>query len=291
MRLAIDDLEDVRLMLKERIITAAVLAAALLIALFSFTNQFFQYLIIAVFALAAWEWANLSSLSHQFIRIVYAGFVAILLFWLISFVGLNKQFFLSFNSEKIQDIFGIGCLWWAVALLWVKSYPASSVLWGHASVRLVMGLVILIPAAIGLMYLRALNHGQWYFLYVVGIVVFADVGAYFAGGALGKHKLAPEVSPGKTWEGFFGGLVACAIYALIVSQFYSVLSLTPVQLVVVTLLATLASVLGDLAESMVKRHRGIKDSSQLLPGHGGVMDRIDSVCAAAPVFVLLSILL
>jgi phosphatidate cytidylyltransferase len=277
-------------MLKERVITACILFAALLLALFSFAVEYFQYFMIAVFAIAAWEWANLSSLQHQALRIGYAIAIAASLFFLIDYTGINNEFYLSVNADKIRDVFRLGCMWWAIALLWVKTYPGSSALWGTPVLRALMGIFVLLPAAMALMYLRGLNNGQWYFLYVVGIVIAADVGAYFAGRAFGKHKLAVKVSPGKTIEGFIGGLAACGLYAFVVSQFYSIYSLNPMQLVIITMVAALASVLGDLVESMVKRHRGIKDSSQLLPGHGGVMDRIDSICAAAPVFALLGIL-
>jgi phosphatidate cytidylyltransferase len=164
-------------------------------------------------------------------------------------------------------------------------------IWQHVLVRSVMGFVVLIPAALALIYAHSQNDGNGFFLYLVGIVVFADVGAYFSGKRWGKKKLAPAVSPGKSWAGFFGGLVSVAIFAAVVASMYPIMGLTALQLIVVTVISALASVLGDLLESMLKRHRGIKDSSQLLPGHGGILDRIDSICAAAPVFVLLSMLL
>ena len=129
-------------------------------------------------------------------------------------------------------------------------------------------------------------------MFVMFVVWGADVGAYFAGRKFGKHKLAPNVSPGKTWEGVFGGLATTLMIAFLAGLFLedkTSLSLSAQQwaiLFLVTLLVTAVSVVGDLIESMVKRHRGIKDSSNLLPGHGGVMDRIDSMTAALPVFAL-----
>jgi phosphatidate cytidylyltransferase len=120
-------------------------------------------------------------------------------------------------------------------------------------------------------------------LLIVAVVASADIGGYFTGRAWGKHKLKPAVSPGKTWEGFAGGVAANILLALVLWQ---VTGSNLVILLAIILPTSLVSVLGDLLESMVKRHRGIKDSGALLPGHGGVLDRVDSLTAAAPVFAL-----
>ncbi len=153
-----------------------------------------------------------------------------------------------------------------------------------------MGWMVLIPSAVALAYLLSQENGKALFIYSVLIVVTADVGAYFAGRKFGKKKLIPQVSPGKSWAGFYGGMAACLALALLGAQLAVGAQLAWWQLIVATLIAGLFSVLGDLLESMVKRHRGIKDSSQLLPGHGGFMDRIDSITAAAPIFTLLLLL-
>jgi phosphatidate cytidylyltransferase len=136
-----------------------------------------------------------------------------------------------------------------------------------------------------LIYLRE-AHGLNSVLYVVAVVCSADIGAYFAGRAWGHRKLAPAVSPGKSWAGFWGGL-ACALLLGVIAAWQQWFPMyAPWQCVMATGAASLASVLGDLLESMVKRHRGVKDSGRLLPGHGGVLDRLDSLTAAAPVFAL-----
>ena len=130
-------------------------------------------------------------------------------------------------------------------------------------------------------------HGLFLLLYAFVLVWAADSGAYFAGRAFGKHKLAPKVSPGKTWEGVVGGLCTAAILAFIFMYFFeaTLLGQRSVSGFVLLSVATVAiSVLGDLTESMFKRESGIKDSSQLIPGHGGVLDRIDSLTAAVPFF-------
>jgi phosphatidate cytidylyltransferase len=133
--------------------------------------------------------------------------------------------------------------------------------------------------------------GSWILLFVMGLVWAADSGAYFFGKAFGKHKLAPAVSPGKTIEGMFGGLFTASLLAVAVTWF---MDFVPAKMAIVlfcSLLAVLASVLGDLTESMFKREAGIKDSGTLLPGHGGILDRIDSLTAALPVFLLSYLLL
>jgi phosphatidate cytidylyltransferase len=164
--------------------------------------------------------------------------------------------------------------------------------------RALMGLFVLIPAWVGLNHLRTgsfqfgeLNNSLLAILYVFFVVWVADIGAYFAGRAFGKAKLAPKVSPGKSWAGVWGGLVAVAVLAVAASLIADAGVVQTVLLVLASLVTGLVSVLGDLLESMLKRFRGIKDSSQLLPGHGGIMDRIDSLTAAIPVFALMITLL
>jgi phosphatidate cytidylyltransferase len=256
--------------------------------LFLLPVKLFPYCLIAVFSVAAWEWANFSQINKNIYRIAYALAFALCVSAAVYFtrIGTPQTLLL-----PIRDILGIGCTWWAIALLWVMNYPATVIYFRHPIIKMIMGLLVLVPSVLALIYLSSLEHGIVLFLYVIGIVVMADVGAYVFGKWLGNSKLAPHVSPGKSWAGFWGGLIVCLVYALSVGFFYTVAELSLVSLVVVTGVAALASVLGDLLESMMKRERGIKDSSQLLPGHGGFMDRIDSITAAAPVFTLLMMLL
>ncbi len=183
---------------------------------------------------------------------------------------------------------GLAGLWWCFALLWVRSFPASADLWRHPLMRLLMGALVLLPswfAAVFLLHIEA--HGAALVVMVM-IVAAADIGAYFTGRAFGRHALAPSVSPAKTWEGFWGGVACVGMLAAIIWY------LLPARLDHLSLLAALcvalatafASVLGDLTVSMVKRVSGVKDSSSMLPGHGGLLDRLDSLCAAAPTYAL-----
>lgn len=192
------------------------------------------------------------------------------------------------NREQVQPVLGLGCLWWSFALLWVKSYPASAALWRNRLMRSLMGLLILAPAWAAAIFLLSYPRGGMLVVILIVVVAAADVGAYFAGKSFGKHKLAPDVSPAKTWEGFWGGelcvaLIATGLWYLLPAQGAHI---SLVAVLAVLLATSMASVVGDLSVSMVKRESGTKDSGSLLPGHGGVLDRLDSICGAAPVFAL-----
>jgi phosphatidate cytidylyltransferase len=190
--------------------------------------------------------------------------------------------------EQVQPLLGLACLWWSFALLWVKGYPDSAVLWRTVLMRSVMGLLILVPGWMSAVYLLSFPPGRWLMVIMVIVVATADIGAYFTGRRFGRHKLAVLVSPAKTWEGFWGGVAACVMLSVVLwyllPERAAHLGIASVVAVVVT--TALASVVGDLTVSMVKRESGVKDSGSLLPGHGGVLDRLDSLCGAAPVFAL-----
>lgn len=270
-------------MLKQRIITALVLVALFLGLLFFVPIQWFSIAVAAVILLGGWEWANLSNLNRA-LRFV---FLAVLGAALIGAAHYVFDFdFSNPDTDRARQILAVACGWWALAFLWVQGYPASAMLWGNRWARGLIGLVVLVPAWLSAVILRGQESGAWLVLFVVAVVVAADVGAYFVGRKFGKHKLAREVSPGKSWEGFFGGLVACLVLALAVSFAFELPMKNTLLFSFGVLVTALASVIGDLVESMFKRHRGIKDSSRILPGHGGILDRLDSLTAALPVFTM-----
>jgi phosphatidate cytidylyltransferase len=272
-------------MLKQRVITAVVLIAVFLAALMYLPLPWFAAFVAGVLLLGAWEWANLAGLEAPWQRRLYTatvGAVLVAIAYYLSLPSLESPPSPN-QSAGFRNLLVIGCTWWAIALLWVQSYPHSALLWGSRWVRAPMGLLVLIPAWAGLVYVRALEQGALLVLLMVVCVACADVGAYFAGRRWGRRKLAPSVSPGKTWEGFAGGLALNLALALVVAWLWG---LSYALLLAIVIPTALVSVLGDLQESMLKRHRGIKDSGALLPGHGGVLDRVDSLTAAAPVFAL-----
>jgi len=266
--------------LKTRIITALILAPIAVGGIFFLPPLGFALFTGAIITLGAWEWANLSGIENAPGRVIYALVAAAILYGL-----LNVPFVV---------VLWLALAWWFCCFLLVRSYPAGSDKWGSVPARAVMGLFVLVPAWVGLNHLRTggfefgdSTNNLLLILYVFCVVWVADIGAYFAGRAFGKAKLAPRVSPGKSWAGVWGGLLAVGVFALLVSSLASAGTGETLLLIGASLITGLVSVLGDLLESMLKRFRGIKDSSQLLPGHGGIMDRIDSLTAAIPVFALL----
>lgn len=267
-------------MLKTRIITALILAPIAIGGIFFLPPMGFALFTAAIITLGAWEWANMSGLEQQPGRMGYAALIAVILYGLI--------------DVSAVAVLWLALLWWVVCFVLVRSYPAGSERWGSVPARALMGVLVLVPAWIGLNHLRTggfqfgdTDNNLLVILYVFCVVWVADIGAYFAGRAFGKAKLAPRVSPGKSWAGVWGGLAAVGAFALVASVLVSASAAEAALLVVASLVTGLVSVLGDLLESMLKRFRGIKDSSRLLPGHGGIMDRIDSLTAAAPVFALI----
>lgn len=261
-------------MLKVRILTASILGTALLICLFLLPAPWTVVVFGLVFTLAAWEWGGFGSLRSRSARFAYTvAMGAVLAFsWL-----------WSASSSHLLVLLCAACVWWAIAFAWLVVAPE-----GHQpAVALFCGVPVLVPAFIALARIivaaRGFARGPEMVLWMLLLVFAADIGAYFAGRSLGRHKLAPRVSPGKTWEGAIGGLAAVAVVALIGTLHFG---LPAVIGVAFGCAIGVFSVVGDLTESMFKRGAGLKDSGSVLPGHGGILDRIDSVTAAAPLYAL-----
>lgn len=263
-------------MLKQRVITALVLGSSFIAAIYLLDRSAMAVILAIMILLGAWEWTRLCGFGSVIVRLVYCAIVASFL-W-IAWTSLDTNFYW-------PNLFVIAAVWWALALVWISSYPAGND--NGISIRLVKsfaGILVLLPCWLGMVKLHQV--GPSWLLYVLLLVWVADSGAYFAGRAWGRHKLAPKVSPGKSWEGVYGALAASGLYS-VAGIFW--LDISPDQSLLfigLSLLLVPVSVIGDLFESMIKRHGNFKDSGNLLPGHGGVLDRIDSWTAAVPVFVL-----
>jgi phosphatidate cytidylyltransferase len=186
-----------------------------------------------------------------------------------------------------------GVIWWAVAFVFVLKYPGLSNVWSSRPAISVMGIFCLVPGYVAMVTLKQTNDSSFLILLLFFLIWGADIGAYFSGKALGKNKLAPRVSPGKSWEGFFGGLLFATLIAVAMLLMLGKPDLQSVRgalFLAGCVFVIVVSVHGDLVESMLKRNRGIKDSSGLLPGHGGFLDRLDSLLSAGPVFALLIVM-
>ena len=262
-------------MLRQRIITAVILVAVLLVAIVQFSPLWFQVFIAVCIALGVWEWSRLAGVQELPWRAAYTGLTLMLMFAL-------QYLSLPLRNALLQ----FSVLWWLLALALVCLYPRGNALWHRCVVLLPAGLLVLLPGWLALSHLRGLERHAFFILLLLALVAAADIGAYFTGRAFGKYKILPKVSPNKTWEGFAGGqLAVCAVLWLVLVTHG--IELTLLQGVLATLAAFVlaaASVVGDLFESMLKRQAGVKDSGTLLPGHGGVLDRIDSLTAALPVY-------
>lgn len=278
-------------MLTQRLFAAIVLIPVVILCLFFLPLLGFASIVIVICALAAWEWAQflaIKSLKNRY------------LFTLIITFSIVFIYYLSANIVEhtiiLKVILLCSLVWWLVAFLLVVSYPRSVTLWQNKPTKILLAYFTLLPFFLGMVELRSIDYfndpyrGAFWLLYVFVLVWATDSGAYFAGRAFGKHKLAPKVSPGKTIEGFFGGVALSLIISIIV-YFSDYFPISFFNLIVCSILAIFSSVVGDLTESMFKREAKIKDSGNLIPGHGGILDRIDSLTAAIPVFAAISLYL
>ena len=265
--------------LARRVVTAVVLVPVVVVGILQLPTPYFG-LLMALFVLAgAWEWAGLCAYPAA-ARAIYVAVLALLL--LLAAVLLGQ-------AEAARIVLWIAVLFWMGALFWVARYQAGLATPAAESriARTVAGVLVLMPAWVALYVLHGGGAlGPERVLLLMLLVWSADIGAFFTGRRLGRRKLASRVSPGKTVEGVLGGVVLALVVLAAYSAFRSSGAGWSVLFFVVGAVTVLASVLGDLLESLIKRMAGVKDSGVLFPGHGGALDRIDSLTAAAPVFVL-----
>lgn len=271
-------------MLRQRVITALILAGAL-IATLLFAPYPVQAMLFALVAAAgAWEWAALVGSKGVLSRVFYAAIILLLCVAL--WVGLSLNG--ADAALHARPWLAVAALLWSAMLVGLKYYSAGRGVWGYLWVRAVMGWLMLTATWLAVTVCLTLINGPFVVFLLILTVAAADIGAYFAGRRFGQHALAAEISPAKTWEGFWGGMLCVALLATLIWQNLplSQLHLGWGSLMVLGLATAGASVIGDLTVSLLKREVGLKDSGSLLPGHGGLMDRLDSICGAAPVFTL-----
>ena len=266
-------------MLKQRLLTVAVVLPLFLALLFLAPNPVWGILSGAPIVAGAFEWARLAGFSSVG-RAAYAAFVA---------VSCGLLLVLSLQVPQAAfDAVALYPLCFVATVFWVLLVPtALRFHWklGHSSANAVFGWLVLVPTWLAVM---AMQREPLLLFLTLGGIWIADTAAYFAGRRFGKHKLAPRISPGKTAEGLAGAYIAVSVYAVIALRIYQPDAGWPayMALLVFGFILTSLSVTGDLFESWVKRRAGAKDSGDLLPGHGGILDRIDSVTATIPFAVL-----
>lgn len=268
-------------MLKQRVFTAIAMVAVLLGMLITLSPLWFSLLIMLLVMVAGWEWSHLLKISSVAGRTGYLGLLLLSLLVSGYCLGLHSMF--DFELGQQISLLAVGL--WAIIFLWIQGYPSSAILWSPKPVLGLIGLLLLVATWAAVASILHSNNGRWLLLMAILVIALADIGGYIAGNLMGKHKLAPIVSPGKTWEGFAGGLILQL--PLIIALAWLLPDTDIKNWFILVFPVALYSVLGDLFESMIKRHSGVKDSSQLLPGHGGVLDRIDGIMAGMPLFALL----
>jgi phosphatidate cytidylyltransferase len=257
-------------MLRTRVLTALAMLAIFLCVLFLLPRPFAAAAFALIAGLAAWEWAGLIG-AKEALRI---GFAALI---------VASAFVLMGRSDTAFPL-----LWTVAALFWLAVTPFW--LWrrwrlaGHALIAYVVGWLLIVPTWAAMVALR--DRNPWLLFAAMALVWVADIGAYFTGRAVGRTKLAPAISPGKTWEGVGGAVVATLVYGLLAALVAGVPVAANLAWALFLLLLTAISIVGDLFESMIKRQAGAKDSSNLLPGHGGILDRIDSQTSTLPLVAL-----
>ena len=268
-------------MFKQRFVTALVIALLFASALVFFSATDFISTMAIIVLIAGWEWTHLAKLESTFGKSVFLlGLIATMIV-AAHYIG----FYGEYTPLLAFQICVATLALWALIFLWLQGYPSSAILWSSRPVMVILGVVLLTTTWVSLTALTFLENGRFILLLAVTIIVLADVGGYLFGKAFGRHKLAPTISPGKTWEGLFGGM---ALQILLVLGLVLNVEITSVlNLCFLIFPVAIFSVIGDLFESMLKRHRGVKDSSNLLPGHGGFLDRLDGVMAALPLFFVI----
>lgn len=299
-------------MLKTRFITASILLPLVLLAIVYLPPFYFSFFLAASLMMGAWEWSGLVGFSFLWLRVIYviSIFLGLLLF------GFLLTMAYPFNAGEIQvaapavnmsaagfsSVMQIEQMIWVVVLvgfltwLWlfagILSYQKNGKGFGfaHPIARSVVGFIVLVTTWVAMMTLRVHpGFGSAWLIFVLLLIMGVDVGAYFSGRHFGKRALASRVSPKKTWAGFVGGILSSLLIAMLGGSFFHLTPLSYFLFLIVAVITALFSVVGDLGVSLLKRISGIKDTGRIIPGHGGVLDRLDSIAAATVVFVLLAL--
>lgn len=262
-------------MLYQRVLTAIPLAIFVFWIIFYQRSEVFLYFLLFVVFVAAAEWAKLSAVQTPVLRLAFAIVVTAVLWALTHYL-----------QDYLLWLIYAAVMWWFSISYYLKKAVPQPPSQRFRPDKLLVAFIVLPAAAIAMRDIHAMAQGPQWLFYALSLVWVADIGAYFSGKKFGRSKLAPHISPGKTKEGLVGAILATSIYTLAASFYFELGREHSVLLVLASVIVTLISVSGDLYFSFLKREVGLKDSGRILPGHGGILDRIDSVLAAMPVFLL-----
>jgi len=262
----------------KRTITGVVLTAIVLMGIFYLPLSYFIGIMTVLMLWAAWEWSGLCAVKSKTMRALYVTFVFAL--------------FCAVIHVPVIFVLWAALCFWLICACFVFLYPRATFLWvPFEVVKLTVGIFALVPCWLAVNVIRGAQDGAFVLLFMLLIIWVCDTGAYFMGRSFGRHALMPHVSPKKTWEGLWGGLLFVLVVAILWSLFKGFSPWKWLLMIVFSFIVAIISVVGDLTESMLKRAAGVKDSGVILPGHGGILDRIDSLMAAAPIFLLGCLLL
>lgn len=265
----------------QRIVTAMILAPLVVCAVLFLPLQPFFVLLVAVMSLSFWEWTRLCRIKQRRHRTALLAVFVCFALWL---------HWPTWLWTVAPWLAGVSALLWCVSLLWLNRPTALSKKRHGRWLKLLFGYVVLLGSVSAFMMLRDEPYGARWSLFAMMIVWAADTFAYFSGRAIGGAKMAPNISPNKTWAGFMGGILGAMLFAWLVLQQVGLSQSALIKISLISGLCALFSVVGDLIESILKRHAGVKDSGAVIPGHGGLLDRVDSMLAAVPVFAVLKLL-
>jgi phosphatidate cytidylyltransferase len=264
--------------LSQRIFSALVMLPLVVLGVLQLQPSAFAIAVALAMLFGAWEWSALVPLQALTARIAYLAGTA---------TATAIAWYFARFEVFVDGVLWVAMAWWLFVLFWV-SRPAlgREVTTLHTVAKAFLGLGVLVSTWLALIVLHSRpDQGPHWVLYVLVLVWVADSGAFFVGKAVGHNKLAPAVSPGKTWEGVFGALLVSALCAFAYAKFLGLQGAGFSSFILVCVVTVMFSIVGDLLESLLKRQHGVKDSGTLIPGHGGILDRIDSLLAAAPVFL------
>ena len=273
-----------------RAITAVVLAICFVLAATKVSTLMFAHMMTVTMMLVSWEWSTLAGLRVTWQKLFFVAGIFVMLVIMYPFLGILTDA-KDLITERVVFVLCLGSLFWFLSFFVLLGYPANLALWNDPIKISLSGFIAIVPAWCGLVQLKYLGNSGEFLLMVVVLVAVADIGAYFFGRSFGEAKLAKELSPNKTWAGVWGGVGSTmVVYFPLIWVFNEVIIkisyLQSVVLFILALIIVFLSIVGDLLESMFKRNQNIKDSGTLLPGHGGILDRVDGLVAAVPIFTL-----